>query len=537
MSEPISFGELEFNLVASMEEANATPDRETPFRLLVLGDFSGRGGRGVAESSAVLAGWRPVEVDRDNFEQVMRRLGVRVELPVAGAGQQPVTIRFEELEHFHPDQLFSRLEIFQALRQMRKRLGHSSTYADAAREVRSWSATGAGDERNARSKQPAAGETPRDEAEQPRPAGESNLSPGDLLEQMLSASPTASPSSSRSSSPEASGELRDFLREIVSPHLLSNDEGEQEELTGAVDAATGDLMRAILHHPHFQSLESSWRALYFLVSRVETDTNLKLYLLDISREELSADLRSSEDLRRTALHKLLAEQTVGTLGGEPWAVLAGDYTFDATRDDAELLGRIAKVARATGAPFIAGASPRLVGCDSLAATPDPDDWQATVGDAESAQAWSSLRRLPEAAYLGLALPRFILRLPYGAQTEPTDDFDFEEMPAAPRHEDYLWGNPAFACAYLLAEAFSRSEWDMSPGDVQQIENLPLHVYEEDGESLVKPCAETTMTERGVERLLDAGIMPLVSFRGLDEIRLARFQSLADPPTQLAGRWS
>jgi type VI secretion system protein ImpC len=237
----------------------------------------------------------------------------------------------------------------------------------------------------------------------------------------------------------------------------------------------------------------------------------------------------------TGIYKSLVEKATETLGGEPWAALVGNYTFDLTAEDIVLLYNLANIARRARAPFIAAASPHFLGCESLAETPDPDDWQPLdVSDIN--QAWVGFRRRPEATYVGLALPRFLIRLPYGAETEPIEQFEFEELTERPRHESYLWANPAFACAYLLAHAFSLENWEMRPGTVQEIEGLPLHIYEEEGESRIKPCAEALLTMRAAEEILEQGLMPLISFRSEDRIRLGRFQSIALPPTQLAGRW-
>jgi len=134
-------------------------------------------------------------------------------------------------------------------------------------------------------------------------------------------------------------------------------------------------MAALLHVPDFQLLESAWRALFFLVRRVETSERLKMYLLDVSKTQLAADLLAAEELRSSGLWKLVEERTVGTPGAEPWAVLVGNYTFEPTRKDAELLARIAKLARAAGAPFLAAASPRLLGCQSVYELPHPRDWE------------------------------------------------------------------------------------------------------------------------------------------------------------------
>jgi type VI secretion system protein ImpC len=148
-----------------------------------------------------------------------------------------------------------------------------------------------------------------------------------------------------------------------------------------------------------------------------------------------------------------------------------------------------------------------------------------------------LRRSPEAAYVGLALPRFLLRLPYGREGERLEAFEFEELPDGGSHDAYLWGNPAFGCAYLLGRAFSEHGWGFRPGAVQEIDDLPIYVFKDDGERRVKPCAEVLLTLRGAELILDRGLMPLLSFRDRDVVRLARFQSIRDPLTPLAGRWS
>jgi type VI secretion system protein ImpC len=147
-----------------------------------------------------------------------------------------------------------------------------------------------------------------------------------------------------------------------------------------------------------------------------------------------------------------------------------------------------------------------------------------------------LRRIPQATWLGLALPRFLLRLPYGQRTQSTEQFAFEEMPAG-GHEDYLWGNPAFACAYLLGEAFVQDGWEFRPGQIPRIEGLPAHVYRANGESHLKPCAEALLTENAGEAILNKGLMPLLSIKGSDSVRLMRFQSIALPPAPLSGRWS
>jgi type VI secretion system protein ImpC len=483
-----------------MDETSGMPEPETPFRVCILGDFSGRVNRGIFETGSALASRRLLVVDRDNFDDVLAKLGVEIHLPIAGNDSPPVTIRFTELDDFHPDRIFEHLEVFQALKETRKKLEDPRTFESAA--------------------QPAP------------PVPEISVTSSSLLDQVLDETEGRPPETGTLTD---SSEWNAFLQRIVKPHLVPDVDPQQAELVAAVDAAIAKLMRTILHHPDFQAIEAAWRGLYFLVSRLETGAELKLYLLDISKAELSADLGATENLRSTATYRLLVEQSVETPGAEPWAVLVGNYIFDETREHVKLLGRMAKIASHAGAPFISAANAHLLGCDSLAETPDPDNWQRPT-DTEESQAWEALRKLPEASYLGLALPGFLLRLPYGAETDPIEQFDFEEMTDVPHHDHYLWGNPSFACVCLLAQAFTHYGWNLRPGVIHDIEGLPLHLYKEEGESKVKACAEVVLTERAAEIIMENGLMPLLSFRNQDTIRLARFQSLADPLTPLAGRW-
>ena len=258
------------------------------------------------------------------------------------------------------------------------------------------------------------------------------------------------------------------------------------------DAEASARMRAILHHPAFQALESAWRAVFHLVRATETGSQLQIYLLDVSKAELAADLSAADDLRKSRTWRMLVEETGA--GEDRWSVVAGNYSFAQTVGDAEMLGRLAKIMSYAGAPFLGEADPGNSGTDAE----------------EGTRHWERLRQLPEAGWIGLAMPRFLLRLPYGKKTDGVESFDFEEMPGVPAHREYLWGNPAFACVQVLAEAFANDGWEMRPGAGAEIEGLPLHVYEAEGEKQVKPCAEVLLTEREIEWILDRGYMALAS---------------------------
>jgi type VI secretion system protein ImpC len=520
MAKPFDFGEINLDVQAGAGGPAGVPDSETPFRIAVLGDFSGRASRGLRETGAKLAARRAHLVDRDNFDEVMAKLAPEIRLPIGRDGAME-SLRFGELDDFLPDRLFERVPMFARLREIRVRVQDPATFAAVAAELG------------------LQGRSERAEKAVPPPppvaTGGSSDGPasGSLLDAMVEQTETRSSEKRPSRAPD---ELEEFVRRVTEPHLVAAADPRQPEVLGMIDKAIGTQMRALLHVPDLQALEAAWRAIFILIRRAGTGMQLKIYLIDVSKEELAADLGEGGDLSESGLYQLLVEKSVGTLGAEPWAVLTGNYIFGPGRADAELLGRLGKIAAAAGAPFLAAGDPRLVGCASFGQTPSPRDWHVEQAP-EDAEAWAALRGLPQASSIGLLLPRFLLRLPYGKDTRSVDSFAFEEMGADPAHEDYLWANPAFAAALLLAQTFSEQEWEMRTGTVASIDGLPLHVYQRDGEQALQPCAEALLTEDAAERILDRGLMPLVSLKGQDVVRLVRFQSIAQPLRALAGRWS
>ncbi len=453
-----SYASVEMDVASETEPWPERTAAETPFRILLLGDFSGRAGRGD------LSGRRPIEIDRDNFEEVLARLS-----PEFRAQSSGFSLHFKELDDFHPDRIYGTSPLFESFRQARL------------------------------APPPARPSAP------PRPILPGG---GNLLDSVLDGM------ESPSAPPRRADELQDFVERAVAGSLVPRPDQHVAEFLAGLDEAASELMRAILHHKRFQALEAAWRGVFFLVRARETGPELKLYLLDVAKEELAEDQGISH------LRRLLVDDAVKTPGAEPWAVVAANFSFSRTDADIRTLSRLAKIMQSAGAPFLAEADP-------------PGD----AGSPEIARAWDSLRRSPEASWLGLAFPRFLLRLPYGRAASPVESFAFEEMPGVPNHRDYLWGNPSFACACLLGRSFSRSGWSFRPGVELEIRGLPLHLYEEDGEKRLKPCAELLMTDDDAEDILDQGIMPLVSVKNQDVVRLLRFQSIASPPAPLSGRWA
>ena len=470
------------------------PEADTPFRLLLMGDFSGRANRGEPAPSR----WKPLLIDRDNFDAVLAR--IRPELALGGSSHR-IVMQFRELDDFLPDRIYEQCPIFEELRETRRKLRNPATFAQAAAAVKQWTGTAA---------------TPAPSAPLPQKTGPTPVSApagGSLLENILAAT-QPEPAQVR----HQPDDLHAFIQNTLGGHVTPGPDPELPELLAQLDAAASRLMRAILHDPNFQALEAGWRAVFWLVRGLETGPQLKLHILDVSKADVAADLNASEDPRSTAFYQLLVEPNTGVAPSEPWAVVASNFTFARTAEDARTLQRLARLTRAAGAPFLAEAG--LADFDST----------------DAARIWNALRQAPEASWIGLLLPRFLLRLPYGSKTDPLESFSFEEMPGTPVHQHYLWGNPAFACAYLLARSFSDEGWDLRPGVHSEIGGLPLHVYEVDAEQEAKPCAEMLMSERDADWVLEQGFMPLASVKNQDSIRLLRFQSIAEPLTPLSCRW-
>lgn len=510
MAKPFDFGAV--NVSAGDDDSNARRREEVPFAMLVLGDFSGRANRALREPRNISVR-PPIEVDRDNFDDVLSRLAPELRLPLGDNGK--IHLNFSELEDFHPDRLFERVAAFETLRTFRKRLSDPATFDDAAREL--------GLKLEDKNSDPGPGR------EQPRGSAPSaaQIAQGSLLDGMIEE--TEARAIDRQPA-RAADPVRDFAQRVAEKYSQGASDARQPQILAVLDRAIGGLMRAILHNPDFQALEAIWRATFFLVHQLETSSQLKVYLLDISKDELSDDLGSADDPGQSGLFRIVVDNAVATPGADPWAAIVGCYSFDEQSENAKVLARMAQIAHRACAPFVAEANSRLLGCAGLNSTPQVRDWNGV------ASWWPALRRLPEARYLGLAIPRFLLRLPYGKETSELESFDFEEFPEAAAHDDYLWANPAFAVALLLGQSFSENGWHMRPGMLAEIGHLPLHITKSGGEAQAKPCAEIVLNESSVEAILQRGFIPLVGFKNRDSARIARFQSIADPASKLMGRW-
>ena len=493
---PISSDDLE--TAVTLESSRTGIVEEPPFRILVLGDWSGSGDKRDLEDRKL------IEIDRDEFDDVFAKLGVALGLDFPDGTIIP--LEFGELDDFHPDAIFRKVPMFSELRDLRKRLKDESSFYSAAREVR---------DRFNIQREPEVAPVAIDET----PAE-------DLLGAILSKPSGGAPAPK----PRTSSDLGNLISDLVRPHLVAVDEDEQAGMLRAVDAATSGLMRTILHHRKFQELEAVWRGLYFLVRRTETSTDLKIYLFNVSKEELADNLKSASNLDETVLYRHLIKDAYDA---DPWALTVGNYAFMPDVDDVATLMRISKIAAAANAPFVSHMRPEVVGVHSLTEKSNVRDWDLSF-DSDAGKLWAALCGQTESQYLGMTIPRFLARLPYGSDTDPLETFSFEEFDGSPVHDQYVWSNTAFIAAQLMAESYSAYGWEMGRALKQDVEGLPTHIYKEQTETVYKPCGEVLLTEDACNKLMEHGLMPLVSYKNTDRVKLARFQSIAD--TALKGMW-
>jgi type VI secretion system protein ImpC len=307
-------------------------------------------------------------------------------------------------------------------------------------------------------------------------------------------------------------------------------------MIAAIDKKLTEQVNAIIHHPDFQSVESAWRGLHHLVNNTETDEMLKIRVMNISKKDLHKTLRKFKGTNwdQSPIFKRLYEEEFGQLGGEPYGCLVGDYFFDHQAPDVELLGEMAKISAAAHAPFISGASPALLGMDSWQELSNPRDLTKIFTTPDMA-AWRSLRDSEDARYLGLTLPRFLARQPYGAKTNPVEEFDFEEDTASSAgSETYSWANAAYAMAVNINRSFKMYGWCSRIRGIESggaVEGLPTHTFPTDDGGVDMKCpTEIAISDRREAELAKNGFMPLIHKKNSDFAAFIGAQSLQKPTT-------
>jgi type VI secretion system protein ImpC len=316
---------------------------------------------------------------------------------------------------------------------------------------------------------------------------------------------------------------------VVSGDALASIEG----IIAEIDRRLTEQVNEIIHNEEFQRLESAWRGLHYLVNNTETDSMLKIRVFNISKDDLAKTLKKYKGTAwdQSPIFKKIYEEEYGQFGGEPYGCLVGDYYFDNSPPDVAMLQELSGIASAAHAPFITGVAPTVMQFDSWRELSNPRDLTKIFETPEYAP-WRSLRESEDSRYLGLCMPRFLSRLPYGSKTNPVEGFAFEEDVANADHNRYTWANAAYAMAVNINRAFKMYGWCTRIRGIETggaVEGLPCHTFPTDDGGVDMKCpTEIAISDRREAELANNGFMPLIHRKNSDFAAFIGAQSLQKP---------
>ena len=306
-----------------------------------------------------------------------------------------------------------------------------------------------------------------------------------------------------------------------------------EAMIAELDRKLSEQVNLILHHEDFKAIEGTWRGLHYLVNNTETDEMLKIKVMNISRKDVAKTLKKFKGTAwdQSPLFKKLYEEEFGMPGGEPYGCLIGDYNFNNSPPDVEILQGMAQIAAAAHTPFLAAADPSLLNMDTWQELGDPRDLTKIFQTPDYAP-WRSLRESDDSRYIGLTMPRTLARLPYGAETDPVEEFDFEEDTEGANHNKYCWSNAAYAMGTNITRAFKLFGWCSRIRGAESggmVEGLPCHTFPTDDGGVDMKCpTEIAITDRREKELADNGLIPLSHYKNTDFAVFMGAQSLQKP---------
>lgn len=317
------------------------------------------------------------------------------------------------------------------------------------------------------------------------------------------------------------------------PLISDNTLDSISAIIGEIDLKLTEQLNHILHHGEFQKLESAWRGLSHLVNNTETDEMLKIRVLNISKNDLAKTLKKFKGTAwdQSPIFKMIYEQEYGQFGGQPYGCLIGDYYFDHSPPDVAILQELMQTCSTSHTPFISAADPGVMQMESWQELSNPRDLTKIFQTPEYAS-WRSLREAEDSRYIGLTMPRFLARLPYGAKTDPVEEFAFEEDVEGADHGKYTWANSAYAMATNITRAFKLYGWCTAIRGVESggaVEGLPTHTFPTDDGGVDMKCpTEIAISDRREAELAKNGFMPLIHKKNSDFAAFIGAQSLQKP---------
>ncbi|MSP25314.1 MAG: type VI secretion system contractile sheath large subunit [Myxococcales bacterium] len=324
-----------------------------------------------------------------------------------------------------------------------------------------------------------------------------------------------------------------FISEMLAPTRAKEkvDKAIVDVMIAEIDKRLSAQVNEVLHHPDFQKLESAWRGLKFLVDKTDFRENIKVEVLNVSKADLLTDFEDAPEITKSGLYRLAYSNEYGVFGGKPYGLLCANFDFGPGPQDMLLLQKCASIGSMTHAPFISNAGPEFFGEKSFTALPNLKDLKSLFEGPQYAR-WHSFRESEDARSVGLCMPRFLLRLPYGEKTVPIKSFNFSEDVVG-QHDSYLWGYASTALATRVADSFAKYRWCpniIGPQAGGAVENLPLHQYEAMGEVQTKIPTEVLTTERREYELSEEGFIGLVFRKDTDNACFFSANSTQKPKT-------
>ncbi len=327
--------------------------------------------------------------------------------------------------------------------------------------------------------------------------------------------------------------VKQFVSEVLAGQITVSKDTEVmiNSRIAQIDHLISLQLNEIMHAPEFQKLEGTWRGLRYMLGQSETSDMLKIKILNVGKKELLRDLQRAPEFDQSALFKKVYEEEYGVFGGAPFGALVGDYEFEKSGQDIELLEKVAQVAAASHAPFITGTSPDMLNLESYTQLDSPRDL-AKVFDTTEYARWKAFRQSEDSRYVALTLPRMLLREPYGPNNVPVDAFNYDERVDGTEHDKYLWGNAAWALGARVTNAFAQYGWCACIRGVESggmVEGLPTHNFRTDSGDVAMKCpTETPITDRREKELADLGFAPLVHQKGSSNACFFSVQSAQKP---------
>lgn len=306
------------------------------------------------------------------------------------------------------------------------------------------------------------------------------------------------------------------------------DKQDIQDLVQRIDTLVDRQLNAVLHTPAFQEMESTWTSLADLVENTNFRANIRLSLLDVDKETAGEDLAmNSADIAGSEFFKKLYVAEYDQYGGSPFGAVVGLYHFENTPTDLTWLSTMGKICTVSHAPFISSISPRFLGCETMREVAQLRDVAGLLDTPRYAK-WSKLRESEEAAYIGLTLPRYIVRPPYNPETYPAEGIRFTEKVQGDQDDEYLWGNSAMLFARNLVKSFETSGWCQhirGPKGGGRITGLPVHTFNVRGEKEKKLPVEISIPDFREYELARAGLIPLIHKKGTAEAVFFSAQSI------------